>query len=227
MIVALGGQKGGSGKTTTAIAVAVECLRRRWRVLLVDVDPQRSACTWGAVAVEQGHPSPQVVSMGAGLHRPDRLPALAALHDVTVVDCPPRLDALQRAVLLCADLVVVPTGATAVDAWALAELLDVVGEARAVRPQLDVALLIARKRPGTVLGRRARGVLEEVGLPILSTELGDRMAYPESVGAGMGPTTYAPGSSAALEVTSLVNELDRRRPLAPGAAAPARRRKGG
>lgn len=45
MIVAIGGQKGGTSKTTTAIYLAAEWQRRGRRVLLVDVDPQRSTST--------------------------------------------------------------------------------------------------------------------------------------------------------------------------------------
>lgn len=77
-IIAFAGQKGGSGKTTTSISVASELFERGHKVLLVDADPQGSAQTWAAVAAELGHAAPVVVGMGAGLHRPDQLPSLAA-----------------------------------------------------------------------------------------------------------------------------------------------------
>jgi chromosome partitioning protein len=40
MIIAMSGQKGGSGKTTAAAAVAAEVVTRGCKVLLVDADPQ-------------------------------------------------------------------------------------------------------------------------------------------------------------------------------------------
>lgn len=208
-VVAFGGQKGGAGKTTTAIAVSVEWHRRGRRVLLVDTDPQGSARTWAAVAGEHGIAGPTVVGMGAGLHRPDQLPALAAERDVAVVDCPPRLDMTQREVLLVADLVVLPCGPSVMDSWALAESMDLITQARRLRPELRAVVLITRKQPNTVVGKAARQVLEGVGLPILGAELCYRVAYQEAPAGGMGPTTYAPGSDAAAEVAALVDELDR------------------
>jgi chromosome partitioning protein len=46
MIIAVCGQKGGTGKTTTAYSIAAEMVSRGRKVLLVDADPQGSARTW-------------------------------------------------------------------------------------------------------------------------------------------------------------------------------------
>lgn len=209
VIIAFAGQKGGSGKTTTAISVAVEWQERGRSVLLVDTDPQGSCRTWGDVASERSRGSPTVVAMGAGLHRQGQLPALAAKHDVTVVDCPPRHDELQRAVLAVTDVVVLPCGPSAMDAWALAESIDLVQKARRLRPELLAFVLITRKVARTAIGSGAREALSECGLPVLQTELGYRVTYQEAPADGQGPTSYEPGSAAAEEVRSLVSELER------------------
>ncbi len=44
--VAVAGGKGGSGKTSVAVHLAVGLMRRRRQVLLVDLDPTRHASTW-------------------------------------------------------------------------------------------------------------------------------------------------------------------------------------
>lgn len=207
-VIALAGQKGGAGKTTTAIALAVEWHSRGARTLLVDTDPQASARTWADVAAELNVEAPTVVAMGAGLHQPTQLPALAAERDVTLVDCPPRLDALQRAVLMVANVVVLPCGPSTLDAWALAESLELVRQARELRPELLAAILITRKVPRTAVGKAARDVLVATGLPVLTTELCYRVAYQEAPAAGMGPTTYAANSPAADEVRALATELE-------------------
>ncbi len=211
-VIAFGGQKGGAGKTTTAISVAVELHARGRGVLVVDTDPQASARTWKAVAVEQGVEGPTVVSMGLGLHHPDQLPKLAAMHDVTVVDCPPRLDEVQRSVLMVADLVVLPCGPSVMDVWALSEAMDLVQKARRLRPALGACVLITRKQPRTTLGREVREALRSVELPVLSAELAYRVAYQAAPAAGRGPTTYEPRGDAAAEVRALVDELERWRP---------------
>lgn len=213
MIVAIAGQKGGAGKTTVAVSVGVELAVRGRRVLLVDLDPQGTVRTWGGVAADaKARHTPTVVALGAGLHR--HLPPLAAAHDVTVIDCPPRHGELQRAALMIADLVVLPCGPSAFDAWALGESADLVREAQAMRPRLDAAVLVTRKT-ATTLGAGVRRALEELGLPLLDAALASRVAYQEAPAAGLGVTTYAPTSPAAAEVRRLTTELERRLGLAP------------
>lgn len=216
-ILAFAGQKGGAGKTTSAISVAVELHRQGCRVLLVDTDPQGSARTWAATSAERALDGPTCVAMGAGLCRPDQLPRLAAAYDVAVLDCPPRLDALQREVLMVADLVVLPCGPTPLDAWAMAETVRLIEQARVARPVLDAAALLTRKQRGTTVGRDVRDALHAVALPVLATELCYRVAYQTSLGAGMGPSTWAPKSPAAAEVRALVDELAHRMRAGRGA----------
>lgn len=209
MIVAFAGQKGGSGKTSTALAVASEWQRRGREVLVVDTDPQGSARTWGSVAGEHGVKAPTVIAMGAGLHQEGQLPKLARNFDVVVVDCPPRHDELQRSVFVVADMVVLPCGPSAVDVWALTESIDLVKKAQSLRPELLGFVLITRKAPRTVIGEGARTALGECGLPVFKTELGYRITYQEAPAAGMGPTTYDAKGAAAKEVRALVAEIER------------------
>jgi chromosome partitioning protein len=209
MIIALTGQKGGIGKSTTAVCLATAAMQRGARVLLVDADPQGTVRTWGDVAGEAGRTTPTVVAMGATMHRPGQLPDMAAAYDVTIIDCPPRNGDTQRSALMIADIAVLPCGPTAVDAWALAGTLDVVKEAQALRGSLQSCVLITRKQGRTALGKGARAVLETSGLAVLRSELGYRVAFQEAVAAGQGVTTFAPRDPSAREVFGLLDELKR------------------
>jgi len=208
MVIALAGQKGGTGKTTTAVCLAAEWHSRGRRVVLVDADPQGSSRTWAEVAAEANHRSPTVVAMGSGLHRPDQLPALATTYDFAVIDCPPRHGDIQRSALMVADLVLIPCGPSGLDAWALGATLDLIEEARVVRPDLRVVVVISRRVARTTLGAQARDVLASSQLRVLESELGHRVAYQEALAAGLGVTAYAPSSAAAAEVRALANELE-------------------
>jgi chromosome partitioning protein len=209
MIVAFAGQKGGVGKSTTAVCLAVAALERGSRVLLVDADPQGTVCTWGEVAAERKRPAPTVVAMGASMHKAGQLRDLSAAYDVTFIDCPPRHGEVQRSALMVADVVVLPCGASAADAWALATSLEVIREARAMRDDLLACVLITRKQGRTALGKAARKVLESTGLPVLETELGSRIAYQEALAGGQGITTYAARDAGTREIIDLLDELGR------------------
>jgi chromosome partitioning protein len=207
VIVAIAQQKGGVAKSTTAISLAVASLERGLATLLVDGDTQRTALVWADVAAEQGHRAPSVVGMAGAMHRPDQLPALARGYQVTFVDLPPRNDVVTRSALLVADVVLLPSGGYAADVWALGDTVRLVEEAQALRPALPAAIVRTRVQAATALGRAAKGVLEQAGLPVLATSLGFRVTYPEALAAGQGPTTYAPKSEAAAEVRHLLQEV--------------------
>jgi chromosome partitioning protein len=207
LIIALAGQKGGVGKSTVAIALAVDALRRGLSVLLVDADPQGTVRTWAEVATEAGEKTPTVVAMGATMHRPEQIPKVGKGFDLVVIDCPPRAGDVQRSALMVADVAILPCGPSAADAWALASSLEVLTEAQTVRPKLRGAVLLTRVQSNTTLGKGARAVLAESGVPVLAAELGYRVAYQEAIAAGKGVTTYAPHDAAAEETRRLFAEL--------------------
>jgi chromosome partitioning protein len=207
MIIAITGQKGGIGKSTTAICMAAEAVERGLRVLLVDADPQGTARTWGDVANEAGLRAPTIVAMGAAMHRSGQLAQLASAYDLTIIDCPPRHGDIQRSALMVAELAILPCGPSAADAWALTAAVEVLDEARALRPELGAVVLITRKQGRTALGKAARNVLESSGLPVLKAELASRIAYQEALAAGRGVTTFAPNDRAAAEVKALFDEI--------------------
>jgi len=208
VILACVGQKGGTGKTTTAISLAVEWARRGERVLLVDTDTQGSVLTWADVAAERGAEHvPAVTALGAQLRA--QLAPLRSGFTVVVIDCPPAHGERQRAALMVCDVAVLPSGPDATELWALTSSADLVRDALTVRPQIKAAVLITRKDKRTSLGAASRSALEQLALPVLGAELARRVTYPEAIGAGLGPTTLAPSSEAAREVRRLATELER------------------
>jgi chromosome partitioning protein len=209
MIVTLMGQKGGVGKSTTAICLAMAALERGQSTLLVDADPQGTVQTWSEVAAEHQRRAPTVVSMGSAMHRPGQLESVARNYDWTFIDCPPRHGEVQRSALMISDLAILPCGPSASDVWALSSSLELIQSARGLRESLTACIVINRKQPRTALGRDVRAVLEKSGLQVLESELFYRVAYQEAIAAGLGVTSRGRRDPAAREMRALFEEVEK------------------
>lgn len=206
MIITLAGQKGGTGKSTLAINLAVEWMRRGKRVLLVDADPQGTALTWSNVAAESGVKAPTVIAMGDNLRQ--ALPDLAAAADVTLIDTAGRQSKRLVGALMLADLALLPCRPYPSDVWALAESVETVRNVQELRPELLAAIVINGMEARTALGRSARESVAASGLPVLGTDVCQRIAFAEACAVGKGVTTYAPKTPAARELKALIDEIE-------------------
>ena len=162
-VYTVGGQKGGVGKSTIAVHLAAELLRRGRAVVLVDADRQRSASTWAARAVH-----------GLRIEVTDdraRLLELAQTPGDVVVDCVGAVDELHLVSLFAADRVVLPCGPGMLDLAALRATANLVAQARAMRRSDDpqAVVLLNRVDPRTLIAREAMAIVAELGLPIVGT----------------------------------------------------------
>ena len=99
----------------------------------------------------------------------------------------------------------IPIEPSALSAWASDRTVGQVEEARSYRPDLQARIVISRKIAGTVLGREMR--LLELPLPVLETEITQRVAFTESMLQAQSIQEYAPNSAAAREIAALIKEL--------------------
>lgn len=204
MIISLQNRKGGVGKTTLAVHIAHALASKGARVLLVDADPQGSARDWAAARESQ--PPFTVI----GLDRPTihrDLPALAANYNHVVIDGPPRISDQVRSGIIAADLVVIPVQPSPYDVWAAREILDLLREASVFKENLKSVFVINRKIVNTAIGRDVVEALAGYDVPVLRSQVCQRVAFAES--AASGSTVMEQGSStqAAREITALVDEL--------------------
>ena len=105
MIISLLNQKGGVGKTTLAIHLAVALVKKKKRVLLVDADPQGSSMDWSANR-ESTTSLPVIGLPKATLHK--ELPKMESNYDFIIIDGSPRVYDVARSALMASDLVLIP-----------------------------------------------------------------------------------------------------------------------
>lgn len=199
--------KGGAGRSTLATNLAGE-LSKQGRTVLIDGDmPQGTSASWYAIRQQAGKAANLTADTAT-----DHLDLIAKVEhyrqqaDFIVLDGPPRIAEMSRAMLVLADLCLMPVGASVAEIWATSDVLRLIEEAKQVRP-VDVRMVWTRHRPQTNLAKELAAQAEgELGLPILKTPMGMRIAYVEALGAGL--TAAEVGDSLArMEIRFLVAEV--------------------
>ena len=204
MIISVQNQKGGVGKTTLAIHISHALALGNKKVLLVDADTQGSARDWAAARNDE---PPFTV---LGLDRPTihrDLPAIAENYDHVVIDGPPRVTEVARSAIGAADLVIVPVQPSPYDVWAAAEIVNLIKEATIFKGKLKAAFVINRKIVNTAIGRDVTEALTGYEIPVLRSQLCQRVSFAESAATGKTVFETDPNGTAAKEVKALVNEL--------------------
>ena len=204
--------KGGAGRSTVSTNLAGE-LSKRGKTVLIDCDmPQGTSASWFAVRQQAETRQSQLFSENliadtATNHR--ELVAKVEQYqdtDYIVLDGPPRIAELTRAILVLADLCLVPVGASKAEIWATSDLLALVDEAKKVKP-VKARMVWTRHRPHTKLAQELYELAaKELGLVALSTSLGFRVAYMQALGEGLTVAELAEPSAKA-EVKSLAEEV--------------------
>jgi chromosome partitioning protein len=176
MIYSFLNQKGGVGKTTLSIHTAAELSSRGRRVLLIDADPQGSSLAWSNYRETSDF---TVVGMAKPtIHL--EVESLAQDYDDVIIDGPPRVTELARSIILAAGIVVIPLQPSPMDVWAAAETVDLVREAQVFYPDIECCLALNRKIANTAIGRDVRDALAELEVPILNSDIGQRVAFAET-----------------------------------------------
>jgi chromosome partitioning protein len=198
-IIALVTQKGGTGKTTLAVSLAIAAQEAGERVLALDLDPQGSLQAWGDLRqADTPHvervPAQHVANLPATLKGLGSQGFTLAILDTAGADNP-----TTHAAMRAADLCLIPLRPTRLDGLAVAPTVQAV--ARLERPFAFVLTQCSTIPRNSRAGEMAAG-LQTLGV-LAQPLIAQRADHQDAFGAGQGVTEYAPTSKAAEEIRAL------------------------
>lgn len=200
-VVAVVGQKGGIGKTTLAIHLAVAATRARHTALLIDLDPQASASKWSDIRPDE---SPVVISAHASRLRNVLEKAEAQGVTFVILDTPPQLESPITDAAKVADLALIPCRPALFDIHAIEETVY-----RTLKENVPTHLVFNAVPARSSMLRQAKAVVADYNINIVPCTVGRRIIFSHAVVDGKTAEEFDPKSKAATEIRTLYQYLEK------------------
>lgn len=188
-------QKGGSGKTTIAVHMAVCAIRQNLHTAIIDIDPQGSAYDWYLSREEENELN--AVQASAGQLAALLKQAKAGGADFVIVDTAPHSDSAAAMTAQLSDFVLIPCRPARFDLKAISSTAEIIKLAK------TPAAVIINAAPRGKLAEEAREALQQQGMTVLDPVLQNRVAYSHAVVDGHSVHEYEPEGKAAEEIDEL------------------------
>lgn len=203
-VITIAQQKGGAGKTTLAVNLAVGFAQAGKTVALMDTDPQGSAGRWFMTRLDATDEPGMTFSTASAWGVSYECRKLAEAHDILIIDTPPKADSDLRPALRAADLVLIPVATSHLDLWAVEAVLDL-----AQREDKAAMIVMTRGRAGTRLAGDVAQKAAAMDAEVAATTMANRVVYAETLGQGR-TAPEAPKGPARAEVGALVQDVQAR-----------------
>lgn len=210
MITAVGGTKGGSGKSTVATNLAVMLAASGVDVLLVDADEQGTSRDFTAMRASTRPDGPTFTCVAVtGVEVARQVLRLAPKYDQVIIDCGGRDTNSQRAALAVCDTYVVPFTPRSFDVWTFDTVDTLVTEARATGRDFHAfAILNRADASGADNDEASELIRSKPNFELLPITLGNRKAFANAGAQGLSVTELRPREPKSIqEIGSLFQYL--------------------
>ena len=208
MIILIGSQKGGCGKSTTAVNISAELAGRGYDVVLVDADRQCTAANWAMDRVENPALA-KVHCVQKYENIRDTLLDLDKRYEYVIVDASGRDSRELRTGMTGAHILVVPFRPSQPDLDTLPNMQEIIIQAKDLNPGLKVYGLITMAPTNPIIHEEAdaRECLKDYQeIKLLSTMIRDRKVYRDAMSEGLGAVEMD-NIKAKIEIKKLVAEV--------------------
>lgn len=209
MIILVGGEKGGTGKTTIAVNLAAIRTRKVADVLLIDTDRQPTASYWCSVR-EDNDIKPRVASVQKFEKsvRTETLELKKKYSDI-IIDAGGRDSPELRGALLVADKAIFPLRPSQFDLWTLGRINTLVEIASEINENLKALVVInqVNTNPAVKEAKEAKELIKEFSkLSLIDGFVCERISFRRSAIQGMSIFEYQPEDSKAIKEIKILYE---------------------
>ena len=206
-VITLANQKGGCGKSTIVLNLAIEFALQQHRVIVFDTDPQGSCYETAQIRDDQDETMQlKVAPIYENLYQ--AMEECDKDYDFAIIDTPPHDNEVVTVATVCSDLIIIPVQDSPLDIRSTKTTVNLINEAKKLNPDIMPYFLLSRIQTNSVMARELAQVLKSTyNYDILETKLANRMAYKYSLIYGQNVSEFSSKDSAATEIRSLAKEV--------------------
>ena len=195
-VISILGQKGGSGKTTLTLSLAVAAHKANKSVAVIDLDPQASACKWG----DRRNADPVIISVQPARLRNVLATARENGADLVLIDTPGRLEQSAIAAAQEADLILIPCRPTIKDTETIESTISLI---RAARTKAKVAVVLNGVPARGAQREQAEDAIRSMAIPVYPFYLSNRAAFTHADVLGQSAQEFEPSGQGAREIKEI------------------------
>lgn len=180
-VISFANPKGGTGKSTSALILALEMSHRGGQVALVDCDPNQVTAGWAQAREQAGIEIPFKAVPNPGEDKIiDVLDELSSQFPFVIVDLEGTASLMMSRTMSRSDLTIIPMQASPVDAKQAARAVGLVrAEEKMLRQEIPMRILMTRNNPA-IKTRDEKAIMEQLAaakVPMLDVPLHERAAF--------------------------------------------------
>lgn len=209
-VITLANQKGGCGKSTIVLNLAIEFALQQHRVIIFDTDPQGSCYETAQIRNGQEDQDETMQIKVAPIYENlyQAIEEYDKNYDFAFIDTPPHDNEVVSVATLCSDLIIIPVQDSPLDIRSTKTTVNLINEAKKINPDITPYFLLSRIQTNSIMARELAQVLKSTyKFDILETRLANRMAYKYSLIYGQNVSEFSSRDEASAEIRSLAREV--------------------